>query len=411
MLFIFLQIVIAEKEVYRLKKVILSVLLVGSLVGLLFFQSAEANADIERIESELEQLKQQKAESQQRMNEAEQKIANIQEQLITERQNIQELMDQIEETATVMKELQSDIEQQEAALDQKQMELNDAIDRIEARDQLLQSRLRLIYMNGSVSYLEVLLESTSFSDFLERFQALRSLANQDKEMLEANKRDKQLIEEQKQEIELLIASLSSKYDEMELLQHSLLQKQKQKEVMIASLEQEQAHLEHITEEQEQILIETAKREAALIAEKQRIETVYQGGTLAYPLPKTYPITSEFGYRIDPITGEKGAYHSGMDFGAPNGTDILAAEGGTVITAGWYGGFGNTVIIDHGGGLWTLYGHIRPGGIKVEKGDKVERGQKIAEVGTTGRSTGYHLHFTVYKNEQPVNPRDYLNLSN
>lgn len=392
-----------------MKRKIMAIILIGCLAGALSIQPATANSDLARIEQELKQLQQKKAESQRRMSEAENRITSIQHQMQQEKQSLNELVNRIDETVSSMRALQSDIDEQELALENKEAELDEAVERIDARDKLLQSRLRLIYMNGSVSYLEVLMESASFSDFLDRFNALRSLANQDKDMLEANKRDKQLIEKQKLEIEGMIASLSAKYDEFELLQQSLLQQQKQKEVMIASLEQEQVHLEHVTAEQEQILLESAKREAALIQEKQRIETVYKGGKLGYPLPKTYRITSEYGYRIDPITGKRGAFHNGMDFGAPNGTDILAAEGGTVITAEWYGGFGNSVIIDHGSGLWTLYAHIRPGGIKVSKGDKVKRGQKIAEVGTTGRSTGYHLHFTVYKNQQAVNPRDYLNL--
>ena len=392
-----------------MRKKLLSAIGISLLAGAILFHPAEANSDLARIERELKQLQQQKAESQKRMNEAAQRITSIQQQIQNEQRSLSQLVEEIDQTGMAMRELQNSIDEQEAALSQKEVELEEAVQRIEARDKLLQSRLRLIYMNGSVSYLEVLMESTSFSDFLDRFNALRSLANQDKDMLEANKRDKQLIEEQKLEIEGLIASLTSKYDEMELLQQSLLQKQKQKEVMIASLEQEQHHLEHYTAEQEQILLQSARREAELIREKQRIETVYKGGKLGYPLAQTYRVTSDYGYRVDPITGKRGAFHNGIDFGAPNGADILAAEGGTVITAEWYGGFGNTVIIDHGGGLWTLYAHIRPGGILVSKGEKVKKGQKIAEVGTTGRSTGYHLHFSVYKNEKAVNPRDYLNL--
>lgn len=391
------------------KRLFYTVIISCLLVGTIMFQPAEANSDLSRIERELQQLKQQKANTQQKVKEAEQRIASIQTRMQTEKQDLNVLISRIETAQLELKELEGQIDEQELQLEETEQELNLALERIDARDKLLQSRLQLIYTNGSVSYLDVLLDSTSFSDFLDRFNALQSLADQDKEMLEANKEDKRLIEVQKAEIESLIASLTGKYDEMETLREQLIVEQKNKEVMIASLSAEEQQLQHITEEQERVLLEAARKEAALISEKQRIETVYKGGKLGYPLTKTYRITSEYGYRIDPITGQRGAFHNGIDFGAPNGADILAAEGGTVITAEWYGGFGNAVIIDHGGGLWTLYGHIRPGGIKVKKGDKVNKGQKIAEVGTTGRSTGYHLHFTVYKNEQAVNPRDYLNL--
>ncbi len=119
------------------------------------------------------------------------------------------------------------------------------------------------------------------------------------------------------------------------------------------------------------------------------------------------MTSPFGTRVDPLTGAPGAFHSGLDFGAPEGTAILAAESGTVIVAGWTNGFGNTVIIEHDNSTWTLYGHIRNGGLAVQKGDTVRRGQKVAEVGSTGRSTGNHLHFEVRKNGMAVDPTAYL----
>src|SRR5690606_10866207 len=125
-----------------------------------------------------------------------------------------------------------------------------------------------------------------------------------------------------------------------------------------------------------------------------------------PLPELYRVSSNFGKRTNPITGKAGTMHNGIDFAAPNGTSILAAESGRVITAGWVNGYGNTVIIDHGDGLWTLYAHARNGGMQVEVGDIVNRGDKISEVGTTGNSTGYHLHFEVRLSEKAVEPRDY-----
>jgi murein DD-endopeptidase MepM/ murein hydrolase activator NlpD len=132
-----------------------------------------------------------------------------------------------------------------------------------------------------------------------------------------------------------------------------------------------------------------------------------GGKLSWPLPKKYPITSNFGSRVDPITGKSGENHKGLDIGAPSGTSILAAESGTVIIAEYWNGYGNTVVLDHGNGLWTLYPHIRMNGIKVKKGDTVKRDQVIAEVGSTGRSTGPHLHFEVRVNGIAVNPAPYL----
>ncbi|NHN28227.1 M23 family metallopeptidase [Paenibacillus sp. S3N08] len=137
-------------------------------------------------------------------------------------------------------------------------------------------------------------------------------------------------------------------------------------------------------------MELAGKEAALLRKK----------SAATPAKA---ITSSYGTRVDPITRKPGAFHSGLDIGAPSGTSILA-----VIVAQFWSGHGNTDMVDHGNGLWTLYPHIRMDGFKVEKGDLVKKGQLLAEVGFTGRSTGSHLHFEVRLNERAVNPSSYLN---
>lgn len=177
--------------------------------------------------------------------------------------------------------------------------------------------------------------------------------------------------------------------------------------MVSSLKNKEELLEGISEEQERKLMELAGKEAALLRKKSATISA-KAGKLLWPLPKKYPLTSSFGTRVDPITRKPGAFHSGLDIGAPSGTSILAAESGTVILAQFWNGYGNTVVVDHGNGLWTLYPHIRMDGIKVEKGDTVKKGQLLAEVGSTGRSTGPHLHFEVRLNERAVDPSTYLN---
>lgn len=119
------------------------------------------------------------------------------------------------------------------------------------------------------------------------------------------------------------------------------------------------------------------------------------------------ISSNFGRRTHPVTGEVGKMHTGVDFAVGQGTTVHAAEAGTVILAEWYGGYGNAVIVDHGGGMWTLYGHLRTGGTAVKVGDHVSRGEKLAESGSTGQSTGPHLHFEVRINGSTVDPMPYL----
>jgi murein DD-endopeptidase MepM/ murein hydrolase activator NlpD len=138
------------------------------------------------------------------------------------------------------------------------------------------------------------------------------------------------------------------------------------------------------------------------------ETTYTAGNGIFSKPVSGGrISSPFGRRTHPITGEVGKMHNGTDFAVPVGTSVHAASGGIVIMAEWYSGYGYTVIVDHGGGLWTLYGHLREGGFKVSKGDTVSKGDLIAESGNTGNSTGPHLHFEVRENGTPVNPMNYL----
>src|SRR5690606_20218189 len=194
------------------------------------------------------------------------------------------------------------------------------------------------------------------------------LVSQDKEILESNKRDKEIIEQKKEEAEILLASLEDNYMEAERLRRSLMEQRKEREVMIASLNAEERNLVYIREEEERAIMEAANRAQELQRKIEELQAYYNGGKLGYPLPRAHVITSGFGYRTDPITGQGGAYHTGIDFGAPGGTEVLAAEGGRVLVAEWYGGYGNNVIINHGNGLWTLYAHMQNNSITVKEGD-------------------------------------------
>jgi murein DD-endopeptidase MepM/ murein hydrolase activator NlpD len=390
-----------------LKKVFLPLFLavLMAVTTIMYPQTGHALTEYEKITRDLKKVKQEQARAKRLADQAQKDINYINSLKKKAEVDINKILSQIEKVGKELSNLEKQIEDTEVEIQQAAEELKSAEERIDARDELLKSRLRLMYTNGFVAYMDVLLSSTSFSDFIDRYHALTSIVSQDKEILEENKQDRDLIAAKKQLIEEKITQFKELFAQAEEKRQGLLKQEKEKEVRIASLNEKEKELEDITEEQERLLMTLASKESELI-KKQKTISYYSGGQLRYPLPQPYPLTSGFGIRVDPITGRKGANHKGVDFGAPNGTDILAAEAGVVIVAQWWGGYGNTVIIDHGG-LWTLYAHIRPGGIKVKKGATVKRGQKIAEVGTTGKSTGYHLHFEVRKNEVPVNPMNYL----
>jgi len=263
-----------------------------------------------------------------------------------------------------------------------------------------------MYTNGAVSYLDVLLSATNFTDFISRFDQFQSITTSTKELLEDQKAARALVEQKQAQVTQELEEVKTLYEQVANQKADLETKESQKEAMVAKLSQQIEDSEEISEESEKELMELAKKMSKLQAEKNKIQNPYKGGALGMPLKASYRLSSPFGYRIHPITGVK-KLHTGMDMAVAQGTPIYAAEAGVVIVAQWWSGYGNCIIIDHGGGLWTLYGHIKNGGILVNKGDTVKKGQKIALVGSTGQATGPHLHFEVRKNSEPVNPAPYL----
>ncbi|KAA8997939.1 peptidoglycan DD-metalloendopeptidase family protein [Paenibacillus spiritus] len=372
--------------------------------------------------------------------------------------NLQTVLDQIAGVKGEMNEISARIDDTEESLQATAADLDAAEKRIASREKLLESRVRLMYTDGTVSYLDVLLSSTSFSDFLDRADSLMSIVDQDQDLLAQDKRDKETVVAKKQELEGQYAMAKQLYTDLETRRSELKEKEAEKQELIEMYDRQIADAEDISEEQNAKLVELASTRAALEQKKDKIkaeeaarraaeakaaaarkaeaarkaaaaaaaaaaarsssvavsanETESSSGSYAFGsgpllLPVgSAPISSNYGYRIHPITGAR-KLHTGIDFAVGQGTAIHAAESGTVIVAEWWSGYGNCVIIDHGGGMWTLYGHIRDGGIKVKNGDHVERGQKIAESGSTGQSTGPHLHFEVRIDGKTVDPSDYL----
>ncbi|GKS14135.1 murein hydrolase activator EnvC family protein [Paenibacillus chitinolyticus] len=417
------------------KRIMPLVVALGISTTLLPYAVANGASNSAKIDQEIANMKKMKSAAEQKAKDVQNQLTQVQQEKQETAKDIETLMNQVDSATAKLSGLNVQIENTTEDLEDNAKQLDEAEKRVETRDELLKKRMRIMYENGSVSYLEVVLNSTSFSDFIDRMSALKSIVGQDKEILEANKKDRALVAEKKQQIEKQLAYVKNLYAQTETLKQDLLVKEKAKEVKIASLSAEQQHLEEISSDQEQAIMEYAKKESQLQAKKAADAKAAaaaaaaaasknsssfggssgssgggpatgSGGSMGYPLPKRVSLSSGFGGRVDPINGSF-AGHTGIDMPSPQGTDIYAAESGTVLVASEWSGYGNCVIIDHGGGVWTLYGHIRNGGIKVSKGQSVKRGEKIAEVGSTGRSTGNHLHFEVRINSKPVNPSSYI----
>jgi murein DD-endopeptidase MepM/ murein hydrolase activator NlpD len=391
------------KGVFRLKKVLSLLLAFLLMMSIVMPAISEADSKLDRINQKLREVQQKQQAAQRNAQKAQSKINSINNTIKKEQQAIEDINADISRITKDLQDLYSKIGQTNADLEKAAVQLAEAEYRVVKRDALLKQRVRLMYENGTVTYIEVLMGSNSFVDFLDRLDALELIVDQDQAILMANINDREQVKQLNIEIESKLTSLNDMYIQAEAYKQFLVDKEKTKQVMIASMEHDKHELEEFKEEEEEAAINLAAEAQKLLAEKKKLQ--WSGGKLAWPVPDSQRITSNFGMRIHPVTGQRKG-HNGMDIGAPKGTTIVAAEDGTVIVAQYLRGYGNTVIIDHGSGLWTLYAHMSK--ISVGQGDSVKRGKtKIGEVGSTGRSTGNHLHFEVRKNEQPVDPRKYL----
>lgn len=262
--------------------------------------------------------------------------------------------------------------------------------------------LRSMDENSSGSYIDLLLSSKSISEFIANYETIKEITEHDTAVMDEMERlknevevAKNVIEERKEEQEEARAIASEK-------ENTLQQKLNEKEALEKALEAD-------IEKYKQVYEDARRQEQALKASissslSSSSNSVYTGGEFCWPAPSYVRISSPYGYRIHPIFGTK-KFHSGVDLAAPGGSNILAATDGVVKMAGWNGGYGNCVIVDHGGGISTLYGHAQR--LCVTKGQTVTRGQVIAKVGTTGNSTGNHLHFEVLINGKTTDPMPYI----
>lgn len=385
----------------RLKKILLPLMVVVALVFTIVPPAPAQASKVDELNRELKKIEQQIKNSQSQIKKAEQEIKTINKKEKEVEKEINTLSKEIDKTLKLIEAKEKEIKMTENNLLQTAAELEEAEKRVEDRDSLLRSRVRLMYTNGAVSYLDVLFSATSFSDFLDRYRSLSLIVDQDKTILAENIKDKNFIADAKVQIETDLAFLRKAYAELENEKQSLEKKQNDRKVMIAQLHERKEHLEDISEEQEKALNDASKLKSKLYAEI--VKLMEHEGKFIWPLKEDYPITSNFGYRIHPISKVK-KLHAGTDIGAPKGAHVVAAGSGVVITAKYWGGYGNAIMIDHGNGMWTLYAHLNK--IRVKEGDKVKAGQHIGDVGTTGSSTGYHLHYEVRKNSEPVDAMKY-----
>lgn len=299
----------------------------------------------------------------------------------------------------------------------------------------LKKRIKFMYENGDVGYLDIFLNFKDFSSLLTRAEYINNIIKYDNEVFENMKLTEETIkikilevETEKKGIELLAKEQVSKQHSIEEAREQKYQKMVKLEKDIESYEkkiQEAKDDDAEIERQIKKAAEEAARKAAAEAAAKKaaaeaaakkagqsksnysepvVSSKYTGGQMMWPLPGYYSISSEYGYRPSPFSG-KTELHRGKDIMAPKGTKVLAAASGTVITSQYLNSYGNAVIIDHGGGINTVYAHNSK--LLVSVGDVIKKGQAIAQVGSTGDSTGNHLHFEVRVNGKCTSPDPYV----
>ena len=310
---------------------------------------------------------------------------------------------ELDEATRKLQAIKKEQDQVNLQIKQLQEEIQKAEVQLRARQAILNKRVRVIYMHGQLSYIEVILGANSFSDFANRLELLKRIIRSDFNLIQEIQQRKAAIEAKKVEIEKEKARLDELASEAQKVQDEVKAKKAEQQRVLAHARTQQ----DAAKQMEADLIARSNEIRQIIQSRMQQNSgsdqiVHGNGTFIWPC--NGPITSPFGYRTHPIFGTT-IYHSGIDIGVDYNTPIHAADGGTVILAGWCGGYGNAVIIDHGNGLQTLYGHNTS--VAVSEGQTVSQGQVIAYSGSTGYSTGPHCHFEVRRNGEAVDPMGYL----
>jgi murein DD-endopeptidase MepM/ murein hydrolase activator NlpD len=297
----------------------------------------------------------------------------------------------IEKQEKSIKKIQKQIEKKEAAYQKSQKEMEAAKAKMADRKEKLGLRVRAMYKTGAVGYMDIILNSKSFSEVVSNTEMVKKIYTSDQNALDEIKVQKQELSDRQDSLKKQKSELENKQTELEKQQKEMKSEESQLKAQYSRLKAKESRMEK-------------KLEAKLAAAgSSSSDSSYVSGDGSLAWPCTGTITTEFGTKRswDPYS----TAHTGMDIGVSYGTAIHAAASGTVIIAGSYGGYGNCVAISHGNGLVTLYGHNSS--LTVSVGDKVKKGDVIAKAGSTGFSTGVHCHFEVQKNGTPVNPRKYL----
>lgn len=369
---------------------------------------------IKEKEAQIEQVKKDRENLQNGLTD----LQKLKRQLETKRSDLKSYVAELDRNLAVIEQnianLRQQIEQKENEIIQTQDELDSALEKENSQMEAIVSYIRLVYEMGDPKIIDILLSSTSFTDFLNRADYVEKIISYEHVMWQDYKMIREYTELCMEQLELEKEILDQAKANADVEQQNLEELIDQKTRDILSYETDINNKANAIKELEEEIAaeeeEIAALEAAILEEKKRLlenngsVLHYDNGVFKFPLATYTRVSDEYGMRIHPTLGVE-QFHNGVDFASPKGTDIYAAYDGKVVAATYSATMGNYIMIDHGDGLYTIYMHASA--LYVEKDEMVVRGETIAAVGSTGRSTGNHLHFSVRLNGEYVSPWNYL----
>lgn len=363
--------------------------------------------EIQQKKDEISKAKEEREKLQKGLSDIKTMVANLEKSKSSLESYVKELDSELTGVEEKIKELRALISEKEEEIEETKQELSEAIEIEETQYEEMKVRIKFMYEKGNQFYLDMMLGASSFGDMLNKAQYVESISAYDRQKLEEFQLNRELIEVCKEKLE----------EEEQLLQEAKASVEKEQanlETLISSKNKEiTAYVSDIATQEEAIKEYEAyiKEQDAMISSLEKAlkemsdsSQTYDGGMFKWPAPSYTRITSEFGWRTHPIFNTP-KYHNGVDMAAPAGSPILAAYDGTVAAAGYSSSMGNYIYINHGSGLVSIYMHASA--LYVSVGQTVSKGDKIAAVGSTGWSTGNHLHFGVRLNGEYVSPWNYL----
>jgi murein DD-endopeptidase MepM/ murein hydrolase activator NlpD len=408
---------LSDLKIFSVKRILIICLLV--CICTVSFGSIRSKAEvteegIKQKESQIESAKQERESMKSNLT----NLQKVQQELQSSKNDLNKYVKELDANLTGIQQKIDDLEKK---IDEKQKDIKKTTAELEkvqaeqkAQYEAMKDRIKFMYERGDSLYLELLLESGSFADMLNKADYIEMLSTYDRNKLNEYINTAKMIELTKEELEEEQKTLTeAKADvaaEEANMQALISDKTAQIGDISADITDKQAAIDEYEASIEDQNDTIAALEKAVAEEKKQLEEqnkkaqTYDGGMFTWPCPSYTRVSDDYGERIHPILGIK-QFHNGIDLAAPAGSPILAAYNGTVVAAAYSGSMGNYVMIDHGDGLYTVYMHASA--LYVSTGQEVSKGDKIAAVGSTGRSTGNHLHFSVRLNGSYVSPWNYL----